>query len=87
MGPRMTGTLGAGVGPSPALRWVAEDREEAWVHCCFLLAIWERRSANQRIRCYEIRAEIEGKIALLRETSFKEHVPNLKLLCDRLATI
>ena len=51
-------------------RWIPS----CLVHCCFLLAIWERRSANQRIRCYEIRAEIEGKIALLRDTSFKEYV-------------
>ena len=66
-----------------------EDDEfpAVWFTAAFLLAMWERRSANQRIQCYEIRAEIEGKIALLRETSFKEHVPNLKLLCDRLATI
>ena len=68
---------------------LSEDDEfpVVWFTAAFLLAIWERRTANQRIRCYEIRAEIEGKIALLRETSFKEHVPNLKLLCDRLATI
>ena len=68
---------------------LSEDDEfpVVWFTAAFLLAMWERRSANQRIRCYEIRAEIEGKIALLRETSFKEHVPNLKLLCDRLATI
>ena len=58
-----------------------------WFTAAFLLAMWERRSANQRVRCYEIRAEIEGKIALLRETSFKEHVPNVMLFCEKLANI
>ena len=58
-----------------------------WFTAPFLLAMWERRSGNKRIRCYEIRAEMEGKIYLQRETSFREHVPNVKLLCDRLATI
>ena len=58
-----------------------------WFTAAFLLAMWERRSGNTRIRYYETRAEIESKISLLIETSFREHVPNVKLLCDRLATI
>ena len=40
-----------------------------WFTAAFLLAIWERRFGQRRICCYETRAEIEGKIVLLRETA------------------
>ena len=52
-----------------------------WLTAAFLLAIWERRSSGTRIRCYEIRAEIEGKISLLRKTRFSENVEKLQMLC------
>ena len=58
-----------------------------WFTAAFLLAMWERRSGQKRIRCYDIRAEIEGKISLLRETSFNQNIPKLKILCDSLANI
>ena len=59
-----------------------EDMEfpTVWFTAAFLLAIWEHRQSGTRIRCYEIRAEIEGKISLLRETRFPDHVKKLKLL-------
>ena len=66
---------------------VEDEFPVVWLTAAFLLAMWERRSANQRVRCCEIKAEIEGKIALLRETSFKKYVQNVKLFCERLATI
>ena len=55
-----------------------------WFTAAFLLAIWEKRSKSTRIRTYEIRAEIEGKISLLRETRFNDHVANLELLCGEI---
>ena len=60
-----------------------EDMEypAVWFTAAFLLAIWERRQAGTRIRCYEIRAELEAKISLLRETRFSEQIYKLKLLC------
>jgi hypothetical protein len=53
-----------------------EDMEfpVVWFTAAFLFAIWERRSNDTRIRKYEIRAEIEVKVSLLRETRFHEHV-------------
>ena len=64
-----------------------EDMEypAVWFTAAFLLAIWERRQSGTRIRCYEIRAEIEGKISLLRETRFSEQVEKLKMLCRNIA--
>ena len=63
-----------------------EDMEfpVVWFTAAFLFAIWERRSNATRIRKYEIRAEIEGKVSLLRETRFHEHVENLELLCQEI---
>ena len=68
---------------------LSEDMElpVVWFSAAFLLAIWERRSGNTRIRSYEIRAEIEGKISLLRETSYNHHVENLRFLCERIACV
>ena len=64
-----------------------EDMEypAVWFTAAFLPAIWERRQSGTRIRCYEIRAEIEGKISLLRETRFSEQVEKLKMLCRNIA--
>ena len=64
-----------------------EDMEfpTVWFTAAFLLAIWEHRQSGTRIRCYEIRAEIEGKISLLRETRFSSQVEKLKLLCRNIA--
>ena len=44
-----------------------EDMEfpTVWFTAAFLLAFREHRQSGTRIRCYEIRAEIEGKISLL----------------------
>ena len=58
---------------------LAEDMKfsTVWFTVAFLLAIWERRASGSRIRMYEIRAEIEGKISLLRETSYSKHVGKL----------
>ena len=55
-----------------------------WFTAAFLLAVWERRIASKRIRTYEIRAEIEAKILLLRETRYFHHQEQLKLLCGRI---
>ena len=55
-----------------------------WFTAAFLLAVWERRSASTRIRLYEIRAEIEGKISLLRETRFNNHFEKLKQMCEQI---
>ena len=65
---------------------VDEDMEfpVVWFTAAFLFAIWERRSNATRIQKYEIRAEIEGKVSLLRETRFHEHVENLELLCQEI---
>ena len=52
-----------------------------WFSAAFLLAIWNRRCSNSRIRTYDIRAEIESKVSLLRETRFKHHVDFLNLFC------
>ena len=62
---------------------IADDMEYSavWFTAAFLLAIWERRTSGTRIRSYEIRAEIKGKISFLRETRFSEHVEKLKLMC------
>ena len=48
---------------------LSEELEFAlvWFTAAFLLAMRERRSGNKRIRFYEIRAEIEGKIAHITE--------------------
>ena len=70
------------------MQLVFEDLSEemefpvVWFSAAFLLAIWERRTSNKRIRTYEIRAEIEGKISLLRETRYYENVEKLKLLVE-----
>ena len=53
-----------------------------WFTAAFLLAIWERRSSNQKVRTYEIRAEIEGKISLLRKTRYSQHVEKLISLSE-----
>ena len=65
---------------------VEEDMEypAVWFTAAFLLAIWERRNKPSRIRNYEIRAEIEGKVALLRETRYDEYVENLKGMCENI---
>ena len=52
-----------------------------WFSAAFLLAIWNRRCSNSRIRTYDIRAEIESKVSLLRETRFKHQVDLLNLFC------
>ena len=58
-----------------------------WFTAAFLLAIWERRTSGMKVKTYEIRAEIEGKISLLRESRFKQHVGKLQQLCDRSKTL
>ena len=51
-----------------------------WFTAAFLLAIWDKRTSSKRFRIYEIRAEIEAKISLLRETRYERHVEQLKIL-------
>ena len=55
-----------------------------WFTAAFLFAICEKRTKGLRIRDYEIRAEIESKVSLLRETRFCENVAELKILCEKL---
>ena len=68
---------------------IADDMEysSVWFTAAFLLAIWERRTLGTRIRCYEILAEIEGQISLLKETRFSEHVEKLKLMCRNIQIV
>ena len=72
------------------MRLELQDIEEemeftlVWFTAAFLFAIWEKRSKSTRIRTYEIRAEIEGKVSLLRETRFHDHVANLELFCGKI---
>ena len=63
-----------------------EDMEfpVVWFTAAFLLAVWERRSASTKFKMYEIRAEIEAKISLLRETRHKTHLEKLQLLCEHI---
>ena len=53
----------------------------------FLLVIWNRRCSNSRIRTYDIRAEMESKVSLLRETRFKHHVDFLNLFCGWISIV
>ena len=48
------------------------------------LEFWEKRTKGLRIRTYEIRAEIESKVSLLRETRFNDYAADLKILCEKL---
>ena len=59
-----------------------EDMEfpVVWFTAAFLLAVWERRLASTRVKMYEIRAEIEAKISLLRETSHKNSLQEIKTI-------
>ena len=63
-----------------------EDLEypAVWFTAAFLLAIWEKRTKGLKIRKYEIRAEIESKVSLLRETRFKDYVAEIQILCEKL---
>ena len=63
-----------------------EDMEypAVWFTAAFLFAIWEKRTKGLRIRTYEIRAEIESKVSLLRETRFNDYAADLKILCEKL---
>ena len=55
-----------------------------WFSAAFLLAIWEKRIASSQIKTYDIRSEIEGKVALLRETRHRVHITCLTDLCSSL---
>ena len=63
-----------------------EDMEypAVWFTAAFLFAIWGKRTKGLRIRTYEIRAEIESKVSLLRETRFNDYAADLKILCEKL---
>ena len=45
-----------------------------------LLAIWEKRYSKLRISPYDIRATLEARCQLLRETRFKSHVNTLSYM-------
>ena len=53
-----------------------------WLSSAILLAIWDKRTSVTKIKTYEIRAEIEGKISLLRRTRYSNQADRLSLLCD-----
>ena len=55
-----------------------------WFTAAFLFAIWEKRTKGLRIRTYEIRAEIESKVSLLRETRFNDYAADHKILCEKI---
>ena len=52
-----------------------EDMEypAVWFTAAFFFAIWEKRTNGLRIRTYEIRKEIEGKVSLLKETRLNDY--------------
>ena len=54
-----------------------------WFSAAFLLALWNRRCSSTRVRTYDIGAETESKVSLLRETRFSQHVEKLNLFCLR----
>ena len=50
-----------------------------WLSVGFL-TIWNLRTTGKRIEHYLVRAELESKINLLRETRFTEAIPTLDCL-------
>ena len=69
------------------LNFGLEDDKElstVWWLAAGFLAIWNTRAAGKRIDQYLIRAQLEAKINLLRETSFAGSVPDLEGFLEQL---
>ena len=45
-----------------------EELASTWLLAATLLSIWEQRQASQKVRPYLVRAELEAKVNMLRET-------------------
>ena len=58
-----------------------------WFSAALLLALWNSRCSDTRVRTCDIRAEIESKVSLLRETRFSQHVENLNLLYSKITSV
>ena len=64
---------------------VEDDLEfpATWLTSAVLLSIWSYRNIAKKIRLYSIRAEVESKVALLRETRYRPAAEKIAILLDR----
>jgi hypothetical protein len=47
-----------------------DELSTVWLLAATLLAIWEQRQASNNVQPYLVRAQLEAKVNLLRQTSF-----------------
>ena len=54
-----------------------DELSTVWLLAATFLSIWEQRQASNRVRPYLVRAQLEAKINLLRETSYSNYTTKL----------
>ena len=55
-----------------------EEFTLVWWLAAGLLSLWDLRAAGKKVEPYLVRAQLEAKINLLRETTFSGAVPKLE---------
>ena len=81
--------LATNISPHKILKldWEMEAEMElpvVWLTAAFLLCIWNSRSNSKRPRLYTIRAELESKVSLLRETRYSQAADQIIIWLDNL---